>query len=74
MNEYVQLGHMVEVDPPSATNKFRYYIPHHFVKKVSSTTTKFRVVFDASAKTTNGKSLNDLMMVGPIIQYSLVNL
>jgi hypothetical protein len=39
-----------------------------------STTTKFRVVFDASAKTTNGKSLNDIMMVGPIIQDSLVNI
>jgi len=31
-NDYVQLGPIVEVDPPSATSKFRYYVPYHFVK------------------------------------------
>ena len=74
MKDYEDLGHMIEVEPPNEKSKFRYYIPHHFVLKSSSTTTKFRVVFDASAKTTNGKSLNDIIMSGPIIQDSLSNL
>ncbi|XP_037959149.1 uncharacterized protein LOC119688548 [Teleopsis dalmanni] len=34
-------------------------------------TTKLRVVFDASAKTSNGKSLNDIMMVGPRLQRDI---
>ncbi|XP_055634246.1 uncharacterized protein LOC129774521 [Toxorhynchites rutilus septentrionalis] len=45
-----------------------YYIPHSCVIKPDSSTTKLRVVFDASAKTSTGKSLNDLQAVGPVIQ------
>ena len=43
-------------------------MPHHCVLKDASTTTKLRVVFDASAKTTTGLSLNDCLMVGPKLQ------
>ncbi|XP_043487517.1 uncharacterized protein LOC122514647 [Polistes fuscatus] len=39
--------------------------------KHTSITTKLRVVFDASAKTSNGKSLNNVLMVGPTIQEDL---
>ena len=35
--------------------------------KLSSTTTKLRVVFDASAKTTTGVSLNDTLLPGPSV-------
>jgi len=35
------------------------YISHLFVIKESSTTTRLTVVFDSSAKTSNGLSLND---------------
>ena len=44
-----------------------YYLPMHGVSKESSSTTKLRVVFDASAKTTTGISLNDTLMVGPTL-------
>ncbi|XP_062538175.1 uncharacterized protein LOC134206471 [Armigeres subalbatus] len=63
MTEYLALGHMKEVDDPS---KDGYYIPHHAVCKASSSTTKTTVVFDASAKTTSGVSLNDTIMGGPV--------
>lgn len=51
-----------------------YYLPHHAVFKESSTTTKTRVVFDASAKSSNGVSLNDVLMVGPNIQQDIVSI
>ena len=68
MQSYIDLGHMSLVkNEPSGG----YYIPHHAVTKISIATTKVRVVFDASAKTTNNLSLNDVLMVGPTIQDKL---
>lgn len=71
MNEYRQLGHMQEVsDNPDRG----YFLPHHAVYKESSSTTKTRVVFDASAATTTGVSLNDTQLVGPTVQSDLITL
>ena len=38
-----------------------YYFPMHAVRK--GATIKFRVIFDASAKTSTGTSLNDHLLV-----------
>lgn len=46
-------------------------MPHHCVIRNESLTTKVRVVFDASAATDNGLSLNQLQMVGPTLQEDL---
>jgi len=43
---------------------------HHTVIKSSSNTTKERVVFDA-LKTSNGLSLNDVLLVEPTVQDPL---
>lgn len=71
MDEYLRLGHMRPISaslniPPGA-----FYLPHHAVIKSSSTSTKLRVVFDASAKSTNGVSLNSTLHVGPTIQSDI---
>ncbi|XP_055605009.1 uncharacterized protein LOC129753236 [Uranotaenia lowii] len=50
----------------------RCYLPHHPVVKEASTTTKVRVVFDASCKTSSGISLNDSLLVGPVVQKDLL--
>ncbi|XP_066595445.1 uncharacterized protein [Prorops nasuta] len=63
--EYLELGHMSEVSNPKTEG---FYLPHHAVFKSDSTTTKLRIVFDASAKTEQGRSLNDALLVGPTIQ------
>ncbi|XP_076294565.1 uncharacterized protein LOC143215848 [Lasioglossum baleicum] len=42
-----------------------YYLPHHGVWRESSSTTKLRVVFNGSSKTTTGISLNDILHSGP---------
>ncbi|XP_055623713.1 uncharacterized protein LOC129767117 [Toxorhynchites rutilus septentrionalis] len=77
MREY--LARKVSVEDTS-TGKFgtaerkAYYLPHHAVLKNASTTTKLRVVFDGSACTDSGYSLNDALMKGPIIQDELLTL
>ncbi len=48
-------------------------LPHHAVIKEDSTTTKVRVVFDASSITSNGLSLNDNMLNGPKLQGELTD-
>ena len=41
-----------------------YYLPMHGVLKEASSTTKLRIIFDASAKSTSGNSLNDIFLSG----------
>lgn len=59
---------MTEIEPYEGTPNAVYYLPHHSVVKEASTTTRLRVVFDASVKTSSNLLLND---VGPVIQDSL---
>ena len=78
MDEYLSLGHMqlVPEDDSSyenAPNKPIFFLPYHAVFKESSTTIKTRAVFDASAKSTTGVSLNDMLMVGPKIQQDHIH-
>ena len=55
----------------SDTSNSTYYLPMHAVTKASSTTTKIHIVFDASARTTSGISLNNVLLSGPNI-YPLI--
>ena len=50
-----------------------FYLLMHVVRKESSTTTKIRAVFDASVKSTTGVSLNDILLVGPTVHPSLID-
>ena len=72
--EYFNLGHAEEVPPDELNNHPQFYLPMHAVFKEGSTSTKLRVVFDGSAVTTSGLSLNNALLVGPTIQPTLSNI
>ncbi|XP_011884042.1 PREDICTED: uncharacterized protein LOC105571179 [Vollenhovia emeryi] len=71
LNDYVTKGHMELVSDSNPTRFPPVYIPHHPVLRESSSTTKLRVVFNASCKTSNGTTLNDHLMTGPKLQREL---
>ncbi|XP_046806059.1 uncharacterized protein LOC124419697 [Lucilia cuprina] len=70
LKKYLEMGHMELINNNSFMNS-GYYLPHHCVLKPESTTTKLRVVFDASCKTTTNVSLNDILHTGPRLQEDL---
>lgn len=70
IREYQELGHLSS----SKRLDVAYYLPHHPVLREQSETTKLRVVFDASAKTSSGRSLNDIQGVGAVVQNDLFSI
>lgn len=55
LEEYIALGHMSKISHLIAENPSNhYYLPHHAVIKSESTTTRVRVVFNASSPSSNG--------------------
>ena len=74
INEYEELGHMTELKNITPPFESCYYLPHHGVVKEDNTTTKLRVVFDASCMSATGLSLNETLFIGPTVQPELYDL
>lgn len=74
-DEYEYLGIIEEVPLEEIVHLGPiYYMPHRPVVKSSSSATKVRPVFDASAKGPKGVSLNDCMVTGPSLNPALVEI
>ena len=73
VQEYLTLGHAQRVTPAELCTPVQqcYYMPMHAVFKSSSTSTKLRVVFDASCPSTTGVALSDILAVGPTLHPNL---
>lgn len=73
IDEYISLGHaqIIPMSLQTENNENKYFLPHHCVIKEASKSTKLRVVFDGSMKTTSGLSLNDIMYKGYTVQPEL---
>ena len=75
IEEYFKMNHakLVPVADLQKPLKETFYLPMHVVRKEHSSTTKLRVVFDASAKSASGISLNDLLLFGPTVHSPLID-
>jgi hypothetical protein len=73
MKEYKELGHMEPVTSQGGKSTC-YYLPRQPVFKETSSTTKTRVVFDGSSKTSNALSLNDILQVDATVQQDLYSI
>lgn len=57
-----------------ATSPGAYIIPHHAIYRPEIDAQKIRVVFDASARSGRGPSLNDCLLPGPKLQLDIVDI
>ncbi|XP_067209942.1 uncharacterized protein [Linepithema humile] len=73
MEDYIEQNHMSKIYKEEL-NLESYFLPHQAVIRADNITTKLRVVFDASAKTTLGTSLNDKLIPGPNLQKELFDI
>ena len=74
MQQYFKDGHAREITEEDQKIHPVYYLPHHPIIREDKTTTKCRVVFDASARNQQGMSLNDCLLPGPALQPNLVSI
>ena len=64
---------MEKVQPVEVKAERIHYLPHHAVIQCDKETTKLRVVYDSSAKST-GLSLNDCLYAGPKFDQNMFDL
>ena len=75
INDQLKKGIIEKIDDKHLSNGNIHYIPHHAVMTPSKTTTKIRIVYDASAKSRKGnQSLNECMHRGPVLIEDLCGL
>ena len=75
IHDQLDRGIIERVSSDTKEGPVKHYIPHHAVITPSKTTTKLRVVYDASAKSRQkDKSLNECLHRGPVILPNLFGL
>ena len=70
IQEQLSLGMVVPVSENEDSLNRVHYLPHHVVIRHDKSTTKVRVVYDASAKT-DGPLLNDGFYSGPSLHHRI---
>lgn len=70
MTEYKTLGHMTKFSEP-LVGRPHYFLSHHAVMKENNSTSKMHVVFDGSAASSSGFSLNNVQHIDPKMQNNI---
>ncbi|GFX11009.1 DUF1758 domain-containing protein [Trichonephila clavipes] len=65
---------MKEVVAKNDNSEIAYYMPHHGIFRPEKSTTKLRVVFNATNPTSNGLSLNSIQYNGGLVQNDLLKI
>ena len=65
IQDQLQQGIIEAIPADEASPKAVHFLPHHAVVRRDKSTTKVRVVYDASAKSGSSPSLNDCLLKGP---------
>ena len=73
ISRYLEKRYIRKIDPAESGPSKKWYLPHFPVVRPGRTTTKTRIVFDASAKCER-VSLNDTFLPGPKLQKDLNDL
>ena len=73
MANFIKAGYATRIAPVPNPPPI-IYLPHHAVVKESSSTTKLWVVFDGSQRSSNGSTLNELLITGPVVQETLYHI
>ena len=72
INQYLEKGNIRRVNPTEKSPLRKWYLPHFPAVRPDRTTTKTRIIFDASARF-KGVSLNDAIYQGPKLQSELTD-
>lgn len=73
IKEQLEKGIVEVVDDARSQGNAIHYLPHHPVIREDKLTTKVRVVYDASAKT-SGPSLNECLYAGPKFEQHILDI
>ncbi len=73
ISEQIKNGIVEKVSSSDTTSDGVHYLPHHCVIRQDKTTSKLRIVYDASARST-GPSLNDCLYTGPKFDQSIFDI
>jgi len=73
IKDQLERGIVEVVDDTGSQNNLTHYLPHHPVVREDKSTTKLRIVYDASAKTC-GPSLNECLYAGPKFGQSIMDI
>ena len=73
IKEQLDKGIVESVPASEEEEKRTHYLPHHAVIREDKSTTKLRVVYDASARS-SGPSLNDCLYSGPSLTQNIVDI
>jgi len=74
IKEYIDLRHMSLASAVDIGSCRYFFLPHHCVLKKYSSTTKCCAVFDGSAASLSGYSLNNVLMADPVILHALLQI